>query len=178
MHPHALGGVGGADGAHQAHHGMLVGGVDGIKGHGHESGHAGRGDDRSPAGADNCGTGGGDAIDDPVEVDSHGLAVGLRVKIVAHAAPGGHAGIEMGQMEPAELGYGECHCSGAVRGFAHVGVDKAAPELLGHLGAAAVVNVRQDDVSALSGQMAGHGLTDAVASTGDQCHFPVHVHGP
>jgi hypothetical protein len=66
----------------------------------------------------------------------------------------------------------------AVLSAAHVGVDEAASELPGHLGAPAVVDVGQDDSSPLAGQMTGDSLTDAVAAAGDQCDLAVHVHGP
>ena len=68
------------------------------------------------------------------------------------------------------------HCGPACRGVCHVGVHEQPPQLLGDGLASGVVDIRQYDASALTREMPGHALADAVASPRDECDLACDVH--
>ena len=121
------------------------------------------------------GPGGGEAVDDAVEVDGHGAPVGLRVEVVAHPAPGGHAGIEVCDVERTERIDSGRDCSGARRGVGHVGSDETASEIVRECAAPRHVDVGDDDAGTPGRQVPGHTLADAVAAAGDEGDLAVDV---
>ena len=116
------------------------------------------------------------AVHDTVEVDGHGTAVRLRVEVVTHAAPGGHACIEVRNVEGAESLEGSPHRLGARGRVSDVGPHEEALQLIGDRSAARLVDVGEDHTSARRSQVARHALTDAVAPSGDEGNLAVDVH--
>ena len=101
-----------------------------------------------------------------------------RIEVVAHSAPRGHAGVEVGNVEATESLYRCGDGSGTRCRVGNISAHEAPPQLVGDLLATGSVDVGEDDVRAGTRQVPRDTLADAVASTRDQGHFSFYFHGP
>ena len=108
------------------------------------------------------------AEDDAVEVDAHRLAVGEQVEVLVDPAAGADAGVEEGQVQPAEqllrLRGGRQH----LLEVADVGTQEVPAELLGDGPAALLVDVDEDDAVTAPDELAGDLRAEAGRATRDE----------
>src|SRR4051794_7814553 len=165
----AVGREPGAERAHEADDGVLVGGVERVERHSGQPGQGGGGDDGAPVALlAQRAEDGVRAEDDAVEVDAHRPAVLGEVEVLADAAAGGDAGVEEGEVEAA----GELVCAldhGAVGvEVGHVDGDEVTAELLRELGAAVLVEIGHDHLGAGLGERAAGGAPQTARAAGDE----------
>ena len=175
LHADPIGLVHLAQRAGQADDRMLVGPVNRVKRCGDQAGHRRRGHDRPSAARDDGGTGGRDAVDHAVEVDGHRPPVRLRVEIVTHAAPGGDAGVEMRDVEPAERSTASATAAALAAGSVTSVWMKRPPSSSATALPRATSMSANHDMGAPARQVPGDALSDAVAASGDESDLAVDV---
>src|SRR5579872_436382 len=174
-----FGGQGRAEGAGQAHDGVLGRGVDRVLRYGGEPGQAGGEDQGAAAAGPDGGQRGVHAEERAVDVDAERAPVGGQVPARSVAEPharGRYAGVEEGHVEAAERADRSADRLLIVGLLADVAADEPAA-YLGCDPGATLVHVGDNDLGAAAGQVPGRGRPDAVGAAGDQDHRAVQVDG-
>ena len=167
-----------AEGADEADHGVLVGGVDRVHRHRGEASERGGGDDRAAAAGLQRRQHRVDAEDDAVDVDPHRAAVGERVEVGAQLSAEGDAGVEEGEIEAAALLDRDRHRRLVLLDLADVAGDEQRPGGVGQFAAGRLVDVAGDHPHAAPGQRLGQRPPKAAGGAGDQCNLLAHPGHP
>src|ERR1035437_1441762 len=109
-----------------------------------------------------------DTEDDTIKIDGHRPTIELDVEIFADSASGGHAAVQVDEIEATVRGFGHLHRRSQVLRISYVAPDEGGADPDGQVLTGRLVEIGEDDLGPAPRQALCDGRPDAVTAAGDQ----------